>query len=92
MGKEKLHVTILWNDGKMTENKIKYQKTLKVYFPDGAENQYIGEKYEWGDFTNGNNIMEYRIFSKDNSEMITVKGYFAIKEIMRKVEEEEKKE
>ena len=74
----------------MTENKIKYQKTLKVYFPDGAENQYMGEKYEWGDFSNGGNMFEYRIFSKDEKEMVTVKGYFAIKEIVRKVEEEKK--
>ena len=74
---------------KMTE-KIEYQKTLKIYFPDGAENQYMGEKYEWGDFTNGSQILEYRIFAKDNSETIIIKGYFAIKEIIRKIEEEKK--
>jgi len=74
----------------MMENKIKYQKTLKIYFPDGAENQYMGEKYEWGDFSNGGNMFEYHIFSKDEKEMVTVKGYFAIKEIVRKVEEEKK--
>jgi len=67
-----------------------YHKFLKIYMPDGAELIYNGKFYDWGDFGNGNNMMEYRIFSKDGKEIDVIKGYFAIKEIITKVEEENK--
>jgi len=76
----------------MTENKIKYEKALKIYFPNGTYDIFSSKYYDWGDFSNGGNIFEYRIFSKDGKEMHVIKGYFAIREMVRKVEEEKKNE
>jgi len=73
-----------------TKNITKYEKVLKVYMPDGAELMFDSRNYEWGDFSNGGNIFEYHIFSKDEKEIHTIKGHFAIREIVRK--EEAKKE
>ena len=72
----------------MTE---KYEKVLKIYMPDGAELMYDSKNYDWGEFTVGS-IMDLRVFTKDGKEIHTIKGYFAIKQIARKVEEEEKNE
>ena len=77
---------------KMTEKKIEYRKALKIYFPNATYDIYDSKYYDWGDFTNGSQIFEYRIFSKDGKETHIIKGYFAIREFVKKVEEEEKKE
>jgi len=76
----------------MTENQkqITYKKALKIYFPNATYDIYDGNLYDWGDFSNGGNVFEYRIFSKDGKEMHIIKGYFAIREIVRKVEEAKK--
>jgi len=75
----------------MTE---KHEKVLKIYMPDGAEIMYNGKFYDWDIFSTAitGSIMAIQIFSKDGKEMQTIQGYFAIKEIVTKVEEEEKKE
>jgi len=77
----------------MTEKIEKTEKILKIYMPDGAELIYKSKDYDWNIFSTAitNSIMRIQIFSKDGKEMQTIEGYFAIKEIITKVEEEEKK-
>ena len=74
----------------MTE---KIEKILRIYLPDGAELVYRSKDYDWNIFSTAisNSIMGIQIFSKDGKEMQTIQGYFAVKEIITKVEEEEKK-
>ena len=75
----------------MTE---KIEKILKIYMPDGAELIYDSKSYDWNIFSTAvtGSIMAIQIFSNDGKEMQTIEGYFAIKEIITKIEEEEKKE
>ena len=72
-----------------TKNITKYERVLKVYLPNGAELSYNGKFYKWHDYTM-RSIMGLIVASKDKKETHTIWGYFAWREIVRKVEEEKK--
>jgi len=66
----------------------KYEKkVLKIYMPDGAEPIYRSEEYTW-EIVMVSPFIYIRIYSNDGKEIHEIKGYFAFKEIIAKVEEE----